>query len=135
MGCGNILDNSLLMDEILLGRLFKSKGLMLVKVHMDEAYGRLRWDYLEEVLDHFYFSSGWLLWITTCIINTPFAVLVNGYLLNGFIQRILVPVLGPVPDWACMVGVSVSGPALALVGMVRYWCRIVPYRVSVRWVC
>ena len=51
---------------------------MAIKLDMEKAYDRLEWPFILNVLRNFGFDERWINWITECISNTSFSILING---------------------------------------------------------
>ncbi|KAG0471342.1 hypothetical protein HPP92_015888 [Vanilla planifolia] len=51
---------------------------MVVKVDMEQAYDRVRWDFLLETMKAMRFPVTWCNWISACISGPRYAVLING---------------------------------------------------------
>ncbi|GJS71688.1 RNA-directed DNA polymerase, eukaryota [Tanacetum coccineum] len=51
---------------------------MILKLFSEKAYNRLRWDYLDDVLEKFGFGSKWRGWIHNCLHSSKGSILVNG---------------------------------------------------------
>ncbi|XP_010424324.1 PREDICTED: uncharacterized protein LOC104709399 [Camelina sativa] len=54
------------------------KGWMLLKLDLEKAYDRVRWDFLEDTLHVAGFSSTWIAWIMQCVTGQLMTVLWNG---------------------------------------------------------
>ena len=50
---------------------------MAIKLDMEKAYDRLEWPFILNVLRNFGFDERWINWITECISNTSFSILIN----------------------------------------------------------
>ncbi|GKE50488.1 putative RNA-directed DNA polymerase, eukaryota, reverse transcriptase zinc-binding domain protein, partial [Tanacetum coccineum] len=73
-----IIDGSLMVDEIIAWDKKHKKCLMFFKVDFEKAFDSLSWSFLFSVLEQMGFSSKWINWISSCL-NSGFAsVLVNG---------------------------------------------------------
>ncbi|PKA62376.1 putative mitochondrial protein [Apostasia shenzhenica] len=75
-----IADNCLLAQEIMqkLASSESSTGYMSVKVDMEQAYDRMRWDFLQKILQHFGFPDNWSKWALACVEAPRFALMING---------------------------------------------------------
>lgn len=76
----NIMDNVLLMQEILhsMGKHGMGANHFAIKLDMEKAYDRMRWDFIETVLLRFGFCRRFVGWIMGCIAGPTFSILVNG---------------------------------------------------------
>lgn len=55
-----------------------SEGFMVLKLDMSEAYGRVEWAYLEEIIRRMFSCDRWIDLIMVCVKIVSFLVLVNG---------------------------------------------------------
>jgi len=60
------------------------KGWMLLKLDLEKAYDRIRWDFLEETLQAAGLSSGWTRRIMECVANPAMSLLWNGEKTESF---------------------------------------------------
>lgn len=60
------------------------KGWMLLKLDLEKAYDRVRWDFLEENLEVAGLSEGWRKRIMECVRNPSMSILWNGEKTNSF---------------------------------------------------
>ncbi|PKA54952.1 Putative ribonuclease H protein [Apostasia shenzhenica] len=51
---------------------------MALKIDMEQAYDRMRWDFLCSMLHHFGFPAIWINWVMACISNPRFQITFNG---------------------------------------------------------
>ncbi|PKA48726.1 Putative ribonuclease H protein [Apostasia shenzhenica] len=51
---------------------------MALKIDMEQAYDRMRWDFLRLMLIHFGFPAVWIHWVMACILHPRFQVMFNG---------------------------------------------------------
>ncbi|GMQ06217.1 hypothetical protein CsSME_00050882 [Camellia sinensis var. sinensis] len=75
-----ITDNILLAHEmfhLIKTRKKEHKSVFAVKLDMNKAYDRVRWDFLLMVIRRFGFSERWVKLIEQCISTVSFSVLVN----------------------------------------------------------
>ncbi|CAA7042576.1 unnamed protein product [Microthlaspi erraticum] len=54
------------------------KGWMLLKLDLEKAYDRIRWDFLEDTLRVARFPDKWVNWIMRCVVGPSMHVLWNG---------------------------------------------------------
>ncbi|XP_038984386.1 uncharacterized protein LOC120111407 [Phoenix dactylifera] len=75
----SISDNVLIAQEFMfdLGRAPMRRSLMGVKLDMERAYDRVRWDFLQQSLQEFGFHEIWISWVMGCVRAPSFAILVN----------------------------------------------------------
>lgn len=60
------------------------KGWMLLKLDLEKAYDRVRWDFLEETLMVAGLSEEWRQWIMQCVVNPSMTILWNGEKTKSF---------------------------------------------------
>lgn len=60
------------------------KGWMLLKLDLEKAYDRIRWDFLEDTLRAAGFSENWVGRIIQCVIESSMSVLWNGEKTEAF---------------------------------------------------
>lgn len=60
------------------------KGWMLLKLNLEKAYDRIRWDFLEETLEPAGLSPGWTTRIMECVSEPSMRLLWNGELAKAF---------------------------------------------------
>ncbi|PKA46599.1 putative mitochondrial protein [Apostasia shenzhenica] len=72
--------NCLIAQEIMqrLASSESSTGYMSVKVDIEQAYDRMRWDFLQKMLQHFGFPDTWSRWALACVESLRFALMING---------------------------------------------------------
>lgn len=51
---------------------------MLLKLDLEKAYDRIRWDFLEDTLQAANLPSSWINWIMKCVREPAMTVLWNG---------------------------------------------------------
>ena len=73
-----ILDGSLVANEIVDEARRRKKELLLFKVDFEKAYDSIDWGYLQEVMLNMGFPALWRKWIKECIETATASVLVNG---------------------------------------------------------
>ena len=59
-------------------------GWMLLKLDLEKAYDRIRWDFLEDTLVAAVFSAQWVTWIMQCVAGPSMSVLWNGEQTKAF---------------------------------------------------
>nr|GEZ93247.1 hypothetical protein [Tanacetum cinerariifolium] len=74
----NILNGSLILNEVLAWYRKSKKDPMVFKVDFEKAFDSLRWNYLDLVLDKLGFGTKWRSWIFGCLRNARSSVLING---------------------------------------------------------
>ena len=62
---------------------------MLIKPDIMKAYDKVRWQYMEKMLEAFGFESEWLEWVMG-LVTTPFFSI----LLNGSLTKLIHPLCG-----------------------------------------
>lgn len=74
-----IQDNIALMQEIVhsLRKKRSGKKWMILKLDLEKAYDRLRWDFIEEMLRKARFPREWVKWINECVSSTRMQILWN----------------------------------------------------------
>lgn len=79
-------DNILAAQELVhsLRRRKGKQGHMIIKIDLEKAYDRIKWNFLETVLSHIGVGPSLLKVITTCIQSTNMSVLWNGERLESF---------------------------------------------------
>lgn len=60
------------------------KGWMLLKLDLEKAYDRIRWDFLEDTLKAAGFSEVWRRWIMQCVADPSMSLLWNGEKTESF---------------------------------------------------
>nr|GEV55675.1 hypothetical protein [Tanacetum cinerariifolium] len=71
-------DGPFILDELIHWCHAKKKETMIFKVNFGKAYDSVRWDYLDDVLNNFGFSSNWRNWTHNCLNSSKGSILVNG---------------------------------------------------------
>ncbi|XP_010471448.1 PREDICTED: uncharacterized protein LOC104751234 [Camelina sativa] len=61
-----------------------TKGWMLLKLDLEKAYDRIRWDFLEDTLNAAGLSNLWVRWIMTCVSGPSMSLLINGERTEAF---------------------------------------------------
>ena len=51
---------------------------MGLKIDMEKAYDKLKWNFLLNVLKCFGFPSMWIQWVMQCVTTPLFSILING---------------------------------------------------------
>lgn len=51
---------------------------MLLKLDLEKAYDRIRWDFLEDTLNAAKLPHIWIKWIMECVMNPGMSLLWNG---------------------------------------------------------
>ena len=72
------MDNIVLAQEMIHTLQTQKKIGMLMQLDLLKAYDKVRWNYLEAILDAFGFEKRWIKWILALIKSTRFSMLVNG---------------------------------------------------------
>ena len=54
------------------------RGWMLLKLDLEKAYDRIRWDFLEDTLYAAKLPGIWIQWIMQCVTNPGMILLWNG---------------------------------------------------------
>ncbi|XP_038972451.1 uncharacterized protein LOC120104769 [Phoenix dactylifera] len=80
VGGRSISDNVLIVQEFMfdLRRASSRRSLMGIKLDMERAYDRMRWDFVQQSLQEFGFHEIWIRWVMGCVRAPSFAILVNG---------------------------------------------------------
>lgn len=83
-----ITDNIVLTEEVVhtMKRKRGTKGWMLLKLDLEKAYDRLRWDFVVDTLSDAWFPNSWIRWIEECISSTSFHLLWNGEATDNFVS-------------------------------------------------
>jgi hypothetical protein len=69
----------LLMNFSTLSRKKKGRGgLMAIKIDMEKAFDRMKWNFLFAILAKLGFHPTWINWICICITSPSFSILING---------------------------------------------------------
>lgn len=73
-------DNIVIVQEAVhsMGRKKGRKGWMLLKLDLEKAYDRIRWDFLEDTLQAVGLSENWIRWIMDCVTGSSMTLLWNG---------------------------------------------------------
>ena len=80
------IDNIVIVQEAVhsMRRKKGTKGWMLLKLDLEKAYDRIRWDFLEETLEAAGFSETWRGRIMACVTNPGMSLLFNGEKTDSF---------------------------------------------------
>jgi len=62
-----------------------TKGLLALKVDMEQAYDKMSWRTLELVLRNMGFPPRFSSWVLSCVLNPRFSILINGQLSEGIV--------------------------------------------------
>nr|GEW76430.1 putative RNA-directed DNA polymerase, eukaryota, reverse transcriptase zinc-binding domain protein [Tanacetum cinerariifolium] len=73
-----IIDGSLMVDEIISWARKQKIRLMLCKVDFEKAFDSLSWNFLLSIMEQMRFSSKWRNWILSCLNSSFPSVLING---------------------------------------------------------
>ena len=79
-----ILDASLIANEVIDLILMKKERGLLCKLDIEKTYDQMDWSFVLNVLQRMGFREKWSGWIKWCISTTSFLVLVNGSLAGFF---------------------------------------------------
>ncbi|KAL8159786.1 hypothetical protein V2J09_001323 [Rumex salicifolius] len=81
-----IMDNVLLAQELVhsMKRKTGRKGWFLLKLDLEKAYDRLRWDFIEDTLRDVGLPDSWVRWIIECVSSASMRVLWNGEITEKF---------------------------------------------------
>ena len=60
------------------------RGWMLLKLDLEKAYDRIRWDFLEDTLNAAHLPQIWIKWIMECVTNPGMGLLWNGERTEAF---------------------------------------------------
>lgn len=74
-------DNCLLAHEVMTYIKRQKKGFnmyAILKIDMNKAYDRVRWDFVEWLLNTMDFPTQWRHWIMQCVTTVSYSILVNG---------------------------------------------------------
>ncbi|KAG7543761.1 Ribonuclease H-like superfamily [Arabidopsis thaliana x Arabidopsis arenosa] len=79
-------DNIVLVQEAVhsMRRKKGRKGWMLLKLDLEKAYDRIRWDFLEDTLTAARFPEKWVSWIMSCVTGPSMSLLWNGEKSDSF---------------------------------------------------
>ena len=78
VGGRQIMDASLIANEVIDSMLKKKEKGLLCKLDIEKAYDRINWKFLLRVLQKMGFGRKWVKWIEWCITTTSFSILING---------------------------------------------------------
>ena len=73
-----ILDAVLIANEIVDERRRSGEEGVVFKIDFEKAYDRMRWDFLDQVLEKKGFNLRWRKWMSGCLSSVSYAVMVNG---------------------------------------------------------
>lgn len=79
-----ILDGSLIANEVTKWANLQKKKLLLLKVDIAKAFDCLNWTFLDSILQRMEFSERWRSWIKECLSSAKIFVLVNDSPTNEF---------------------------------------------------
>ena len=85
VGGRQILDASLIANEVIDSMLKKKEKGVLYKPYIKKAYDQINWSFLTAVLIKMGFKEKWLGWFKWCISTAFFSVMLNGSL-EGFFR-------------------------------------------------
>lgn len=79
-------DNIVVVQEVVHSKRRKKgrKGWMLLKLDLEKAYDRIRWDFLEDTLYAAKLPQIWATWIMECVTNPGMSLLWNGVRTKAF---------------------------------------------------
>lgn len=79
-------DNIVVVQEVVHSKRRKKgrKGWMLLKLDLEKAYDRIRWDFLEDTLYAAKLPQIWVTWIMECVMNPGMSLLWNGVRTKAF---------------------------------------------------
>ncbi|CAA7025018.1 unnamed protein product [Microthlaspi erraticum] len=63
------------------------KGWMLLKLDLEKAYDRIRWDFLEDTLQAARLPASWIQWIMQCVSGPDMTILWNGEKTEAFTPK------------------------------------------------
>lgn len=76
-----LVDNCQIAHEIIQFVKKRKKGRVyagVMKIDLNKAYDRIRWDFVEKVLRAYRFPEIWVNWIMQCVTRVSYSILVNG---------------------------------------------------------
>nr|GFB50336.1 cysteine-rich receptor-like protein kinase [Tanacetum cinerariifolium] len=73
-----ILDGPFILNEVIQWCRKKKKHTLIIKVDFEKAYGSVRWDFLDDILNKFGFENKWRMGIQSCLRSPRGSILVNG---------------------------------------------------------
>lgn len=73
-----ILDDTLMVNEITSWYKKKKRKVMIMKVDFDKAYDSVCWGYLLQIMEFMGFDQKWIGCINACLISSRASILVNG---------------------------------------------------------
>lgn len=74
----NILEGVVILHEVIHELRSKGKKGLILKIDLEKAYDRVRWDFLEEVMKGKGFSDKWIKWVMQTVEGGRVCVNVNG---------------------------------------------------------
>lgn len=79
-------DNIVIVQEVMhsMRRKQGKKGWMLLKLDLEKAYDRVRWDFLEDTLQAMGIPESWIGWIMKCVMGCSMNLLWNGEKTEAF---------------------------------------------------
>lgn len=84
---------------------------MTIKIDMNKVYDRVKWKYLEKLLEKMEFNKKWIGWIIGCVTSVNYMILVNGSLGNKMTPTRGIRQGDPISQYLfilCMEGLSLS---------------------------
>ena len=102
-----ILDASLIANEVIDSMVNGKERGILCKLGIEKAYYQINWKFLILVLKEMRFGCKWIEWVKWCISTASFSVLINGSLV-GFFSNIRGLRLGdPLSSYLFVLGMEV----------------------------
>jgi len=86
----SILDNVMVAIEVIHFMKTKTRGndgCVTLKLDISNAYDRMDWDYLKNVMVKMGFSAKWIQWMTLCVESVDYSILVNNEKVGQVIPR------------------------------------------------
>ena len=72
------MDAVLIANEIVDEKRQSGEEGVVFKIDFEKAYGHVKWDFVDHVLEKKGFSSKWRSWMRGCLSSVSYAILVNG---------------------------------------------------------
>ena len=72
------MDAVLIANEIVDEKRQSGEEGVVFKIDFEKAYGHVKWDFVDHVLEKKGFSSKWRSWMRDCLSSVSYAILVNG---------------------------------------------------------
>jgi len=79
-----ILDGVVILHEVLHELRRKKKQGIILKLDFEKTYDKVRWSFLQEVLERKHFASKWIGWIMAAVMGGKVAINLNGKIGNYF---------------------------------------------------